>query len=59
MKYAVIDTNVLVSSQMTHHAALALFDDGAVLVTGNKRHFPAADFILTPTEFVEILDTQA
>ena len=137
MKYAVIDTNVLVSSQMTHHedsatrrtlklilegvvtpvvspvilaeyqevlsrtkfhipqevakmviahfrkygktvtpvayakplpdekdrafleAALALFDDGAVLVTGNKRHFPAAGFILTPTEFVEILDTQA
>lgn len=47
MKYAVIDTNVL-----------ALFDDGAVLVTDNKRHFPAADFILTPSEFVETINAQ-
>ena len=39
-------------------AALALFDDGAVLVTGNKRHFPNADFILTPSEFVEVLNAQ-
>ena len=39
-------------------AALALFDDGAVLVTGNKRHFPNADFILSPSEFVEVLNAQ-
>ena len=32
--------------------ALAAQDDGAVLVTGNKRHFPPAGFILTPAEFV-------
>jgi len=32
--------------------ALAAQDDGAVLVTGNKRHFPSAGFILTPAEFV-------
>ena len=131
MKYAVIDTNVLVSSQMTHHedsatrrtlrlilngsvtpvitpailaeyqevlsrpklhihqetaemvithfikygktvtpvayakplpdekdrpfleAALAMFDDDAVLVTGNAKHFPPAAFVVTPAEFVE------
>lgn len=130
MKYAVIDTNVLVSSQMTHHedsatrrtlrlilngdvtpvitpailaeyqevlsrpklhirqetaemvityfikygktvtpvayakplpdekdrafleAALALFDEDAVLVTGNAKHFPPAPFIVTPAEFI-------
>ena len=33
-------------------AALAVQGDGAVLVTGNKRHFPDADFVLTPSEFV-------
>ena len=132
MKYAVIDTNVLVSSQMTHHddaatrqvvkavfdgnvtpivtqailaeyqdvllrpklhlhedvaativsyfsryglfvepqpysaglpdekdrifleAVLAAQSDGAVLVTGNKRHFPDVDFVLTPSEFVAL-----
>jgi putative PIN family toxin of toxin-antitoxin system len=31
---------------------LAALGDGAVLVTGNKRHFPDADFVLTPSEFV-------
>lgn len=36
-------------------AALALFDDGAVLVTGNKRHFPAADFVLSPSEFITLI----
>ena len=36
-------------------AALALFDDGVVLVTGNKRHFPAADFILSPSEFITLI----
>ena len=132
MKYAVIDTNVLVSSQITHHddastrqvvkavfdgyvtpivtqailaeyqdvllrpklhlqedvaativshfsryglfvepmhysdglpdekdrifleAALAAQDAGAVLITGNKRHFPDVDFVLTPSEFIAL-----
>ena len=35
-------------------AALAAQSEGAVLVTGNKRHFPAADFVLTPSEFVSL-----
>ena len=38
--------------------ALAAQDEDAMLVTGNVRHFPDADFVLTPSEFVEILDSQ-
>lgn len=38
--------------------ALAAQDEDAMLVTGNARHFPDADFVLTPSEFVEILDSQ-
>ena len=131
MKYAVVDTNVLVSSQITHHedsatrrtlrlilngdvtpvitpailseyqevlsrpkfhirqevaemviahfikygkivtpvayakpfpdekdraffeAVLAMFDDDAVLVTGNAKHFPPAPFVVSPAEFIE------
>ena len=33
-------------------AALALFDEDAVLVTGNAKHFPPAPFIVTPAEFI-------
>ena len=29
---------------------------GAFLVTGNKKHFPNEDFILTPTEFLQIIE---
>ena len=38
-------------------AALALFDEGATLVTGNAKHFPSAPFVVTPTEFVALLET--
>lgn len=31
-------------------------DDNAYLVTGNTKHFPKEDFIVTPREFIEILD---
>ncbi|MBQ4567724.1 MAG: putative toxin-antitoxin system toxin component, PIN family [Desulfovibrio sp.] len=30
--------------------------EGAYLVTGNKKHFPAQRFIVTPAEFLKILD---
>jgi putative PIN family toxin of toxin-antitoxin system len=29
---------------------------GAILVTGNKKHYPQEPFILSPTEFIEGLD---
>lgn len=30
-------------------------DDNAYLITGNIRHFPERDFIVTPSEMIEIL----
>ena len=35
-------------------AIMGMRSDDAVLVTGNKRHFPDADFILTPSEFIAL-----
>lgn len=35
--------------------ALAAQAEGAVLMTGNKRHFPASDFVLSPSEFAALL----
>ena len=37
-------------------AALAVFDENAALVTGNIRHFPSAPFIVSPAEFVTMID---
>lgn len=31
-------------------------DDGAYLVTGNMKHFPSKPFIVTPREFLDIID---
>lgn len=30
-------------------------DDNAYLITGNIRHFPRRDFIVTPSEMIEII----
>ncbi len=30
-------------------------DDNAYLITGNVRHFPKRDFVVTPSEMIEIL----
>lgn len=35
--------------------ALSALADDPLLVTGNQRHYPPADFIVTPAEFCEIL----
>ena len=72
--YAVLDTNVLVSSLLTHDSqsptgellpdmddlvfyevVMEKRDDGAYLVTGNIRHFPQRNFIVTPAEMMKIL----
>ena len=42
MNKIVIDSNILVSS---------LFS-GAILITGNIRHFPAEPFIMSPADFL-------
>ena len=36
-------------------AALSLFDQGAMLVTGNAKHFPPAPFVVTPAAFIALL----
>ena len=55
---AVIDTNAETfpdpDDKIFYCIALAAQDVGAALVTGNKRHFPNANFILTPSEFVAL-----
>ncbi len=32
-------------------------DDGAYLVTGNQKHYPSRDFIITPAEMVKIMNS--
>lgn len=32
-------------------------DDGAYLVTGNRKHYPYREFIVTPSEMMEIMKT--
>lgn len=38
-----------------YEVVMAKQKDGAMLVTGNMRHFPIRPFIVTPKEMVEIL----
>jgi len=39
-----------------YEVALEKRTDNAWLVTGNRKHFPVRDFIVTPAEMVEILE---
>lgn len=39
------------SDKVFYCVALGAQEDRAKLVTGNKRHYPAADFVVTPAEF--------
>ena len=38
-----------------YEVAMEKRDDDAYLVTGNKKHYPIRDFIVTPTEMMEII----
>ena len=38
-----------------YEVAMARRDDGAYLVTGNKRHYPEKHFVVTPAEMIRIL----
>ena len=40
-----------------YNVVLAKRDDGAYLVTGNTKHFPTCGFVVTPREFLDIVDT--
>ncbi len=39
-----------------YEVAMEKRDDDAYLVTGNKRHYPIRDFIVTPAEMMEIIE---
>ena len=39
-----------------YEVALAKQDDDAYLVTGNQRHYPVRDFIVTPAHMISILE---
>ena len=39
-----------------YEVALAKRDNNAYLVTGNQRHYPVRDFIVTPAQMISILE---
>lgn len=39
-----------------YEVALAKQADGAYLVTGNQRHYPVRDFVVTPAQMVAIME---
>lgn len=41
-----------------YEVAMEKRDDSAYLVTGNQKHYPVRDFIVTPAEMMEILSKQ-
>lgn len=42
-----------------YEVAMEKRDDDAYLVTGNQKHYPIKDFIVTPSEMMEILDRES
>jgi len=40
-----------------YEVTLAKQDKGAYLVTGNQRHYPVQDFIVTPSQMISIIET--
>lgn len=42
-----------------YEVAMEKRDDDAYLVTGNQKHYPFRDFIVTPTEMMKIIDIDA
>ena len=41
-----------------YEVTMAKRDDGAYLVTGNKRHFPVEPFIVTPAEMLKVMGVE-
>lgn len=65
MAYAVIDTNVIVASLLSRYSDSATVrvmdavysgkDIGeSNLVTGNLKHYPSVEFVVTPAQFCEM-----
>ena len=49
-----VDTDDLIF----YEVAIAQKEHNAYLVTGNQRHYPSSDFIVTPAQMMEILEKQ-
>ena len=41
-----------------YEVAMEKRDDDSYLVTGNQKHYPVRDFIVTPAEMIEIIDNK-
>ena len=41
-----------------YEVAMEKRDDDAYLVTGNQKHYPFRDFIVTPAEMMKIIETR-
>ncbi len=41
-----------------YEVAMEKRDDDAYLVTGNQKHYPFRDFIITPAEMMSLIDTK-
>ena len=41
-----------------YEVAMEKRDDDAYLVTGNQKHYPFRDFIVTPAEMIKIIETR-
>ena len=41
-----------------YEVTLAKRDDDAYLVTGNQRHYPVRDFIVTPAQMISIIESK-
>ena len=46
----------MVDDLVFYEVAMEKRDDGAYLVTGNQKHYPVRDFVVTPSEMMEILN---
>ena len=50
------ETLIDMDDMIFYEVALEKRDDDAFLVTGNKKHYPIRDFIITPAEMIELLN---
>lgn len=58
MEYdAVIDTNVLLSALLSKNEDSATVKVLDAVFTGNQKHYPFRDFIVTPAEMMRIIET--
>lgn len=56
---AVFDGKIipLYHQDMFYEVAMEKREDNAYLVTGNQKHYPIRDFIITPAEMIKIIET--